>query len=83
MLFQNRVWNFFKLLWTAVIYASKEGHTEIVIMLVEHEGIDTNAKDIWLLLLEFIPIIWCFSIIFGNYANYYVYLLYEPLWMII
>ena len=37
--------------------ASQNGHTEIVKMLVKQEGIDINAKNISLFLLEFILII--------------------------
>ena len=46
LIFQNNIWNFFKLFWTALIWASYYGHTEIVKILVEQEGIDINAKDI-------------------------------------
>ena len=42
--FQNNIWNFFKLFKTALIWASLRGHTEIVKILVEQEGIDINAK---------------------------------------
>ena len=45
LMFQNNIWNFFKLFRTALIYASEKGHTEIVKILVEQEGIDINAKD--------------------------------------
>ena len=37
--------------------ASDKGHTEIVKILVEEEGIDINAKDIKLFLSKFISII--------------------------
>ena len=43
---QNHIWKFFKLLWTALIRASNNGHTETVKILVEQKGIDINAKDI-------------------------------------
>ena len=43
--FQNNIWNFFKLFYTALMKASKYSHTEIVKILVEQEGIDVNAKD--------------------------------------
>ena len=29
-IFQNHIWNFFNLFWTALILASEKGHTEIV-----------------------------------------------------
>ena len=45
LVFQNNIWNFFKLFWTALILASKNCHAEIVKILVEQEGIDINAKD--------------------------------------
>ena len=37
--------------------ASKKGHTETVKILVKQEGIDINAKDIYLYLSLFISII--------------------------
>ena len=43
--FQNNIWNFFKIFQTALIWASKNGHSEIVKILVEQEGIDINAKN--------------------------------------
>ena len=45
-MFENSIWKFFKLLWVALMHASNKGHTEIVKILVEQEGIDINAKDI-------------------------------------
>ena len=48
-MFQNNIWKLFKLLWTALIWASEEGHTEILSMLLEQEGIDINSKDIYLI----------------------------------
>ena len=44
-MFQNNVWNFFKLFDTALMFASRKGHTEIVKILVEQEEIDINAKN--------------------------------------
>ena len=44
-MFQNHFWNSFKLLRTALILVSIKGLTEIVKMLLEHKGIDINAKD--------------------------------------
>ena len=44
-LFKNNIWNFFKLFDTALILASRKGHTEIVKILIEQEGIDINAKE--------------------------------------
>ena len=31
------------------MYASRNGHTEIVKMLLEQKGIDINAKDVYLI----------------------------------
>ena len=45
-MFENNIWNFFKLFNTVLIYASMKGYTEIVRILVEQEGIDINVKDI-------------------------------------
>ena len=50
--------------------ASKRGYTEIVALLVEQEGINFNAKDIYLSDSIFNLIILFFEIIFGNYINY-------------
>ena len=36
-----------KLLLTALMYASANGHTEIVKILLEQKVIDINAKDIY------------------------------------
>ena len=46
MIFENDIWKFIKLLYTALMIASVNGHSEIVKILVEKEGIDINAKDI-------------------------------------
>ena len=48
-MFQNNAWNLTKLLWTALMYASVCGHTEIVKILLEQSGIDINAKDVYLI----------------------------------
>ena len=45
--------------------ASCAGFTEIVKMLLEHKGIDVNAKDIYLLLPIFQLIFQYFKIIIG------------------
>ena len=45
LIFQNNIWNFFKLFWTAFMIAISRGHSEVVKILVEQEGIDINAKD--------------------------------------
>ena len=52
------------------MFASKRGHTKIVKLLVEQEGIDINAKDIYLLYSLFVSMFFYFKIIFGNYINY-------------
>ena len=46
--YQNYIWKFFKLYKTELMKASLKGHAEIVKILVEHEGIDINAKNIQL-----------------------------------
>ena len=51
--------------------ASQDGHTEVVKLLIEQEGIDINEKNIWLFWSMFISIILDFKIIFGKYSNYY------------
>ena len=45
LVFQNNIRDFFKLFETALIWASQNGHTEIVKILVKQEGIDINAKN--------------------------------------
>ena len=45
IMFQNNIWNFFKLFWTALVIASENGHTEIVKILFEQEGFDINAEN--------------------------------------
>ena len=72
LILRNNIWNFFKLLQTALMYASDYGCTETVKMLVEQEGIDINAKYIYLYLLLFISTISYFKKIIKNYSNYYL-----------
>ena len=48
-MFQNNSWNFIKLFMTALMWASEEGHTEIVKILIEQNGIDINAKTVFLI----------------------------------
>ena len=45
LIFQNEIWNFFKLCMTAIIWATVKSSTEIVKILVEQEGIDIIFKD--------------------------------------
>ena len=45
LLFQNNIWNFFKLFNTALMKASANGHKEIMKILVEREGIDIIAVN--------------------------------------
>ena len=45
-MFQNYIWNFFKLLRTVLMEASMNNRTEIVKILVEQKGIDVNSTDI-------------------------------------
>ena len=72
MKLQTHIWKFIKLYKTALIKASEKGHTKIVKILLEQEGIDINAKNISLFLTEFISIILYHKIIYGNYSNYYI-----------
>ena len=59
LIFQNSIWSLFKLFYTALIWASQNGHTEIVKILVEQEGIHNNAKDeVYFNNLEFQNNIW-------------------------
>ena len=67
MIFQNDFWELLKLFRTALMLASDNGHVEIVKMLVEQEGIDINAKGVYLFHLIFISIILFFKIILGDY----------------
>ena len=46
LIFQSNIWDLFKLLKTSIMKASENGHTDIVKLLLEQEGIDTEAKDI-------------------------------------
>ena len=43
-LFQNNIWNFFKLFWSVIMIASKNVHIEVVKTLVKQEEIEINAK---------------------------------------
>ena len=59
-IFQNNIWNFFKLFQTVLIRASKvdmsetcEKNIEIVKLLLEQKGIDVNSKDFYLFYLIF------------------------------
>ena len=61
-----------KLFETALVWATRNGHIEIVKLLVEREGIDINVKDLYLFLSKFISIIGYFNIIKGNYLNYLI-----------
>ena len=40
------MWELFKLLWTALIWASHKGYTKIVKLLIEQERIDINAQSV-------------------------------------
>ena len=70
MRFQNNSQKFFDLYDTAFMLASTSGRTEIVRLLVKQEGIDINAKDIYLFYSKFISIILYFKIIFENSLKY-------------
>ena len=51
------------------MWASFRGNIEIVKLLLGHEGIDVNAKNVYLFSLMFISIIYYFKIIIGIYSN--------------
>ena len=70
-IFKSYNWNLFKLFETALILASFDGHTEIVRLLLAHEGIDVNAKDFYLCSSKFISIIFNFKITIGIFSNYF------------
>ena len=70
MIIQNNIWDLFELFQTALMWASANGYTEIVKILVKQEGIDINAKDIYLFYSKFISIILYFKIIFENSLKY-------------
>ena len=50
--------------------ASEGGHTEIVKMLLEKEGVDINAIGVYLFLSSLISIILDFKLTFGISSNY-------------
>ena len=43
---QNNIRKLYKLYFTALMFASCNGNTEIVKLLVEQEGIDINSQNI-------------------------------------
>ena len=56
-MFRSNIWNFFKLLWTALMAASGKGYFQVVELLLEQDGFDINDRDIYLFPLTFILII--------------------------
>ena len=50
--------------------ASGNGHTDVVKLLLEQNGIDINAKTVFLSYLDFISMIRNFKVIFGTYFTY-------------
>ena len=45
----NHLWNWIPICnYTSLICASKEGHTQIVQLLLSQPGIEINCKDIWI-----------------------------------
>ena len=54
-----------KLLYTALIFASYTGHTEIVRALLEQKGIGINVRETNLFSSMFLSVIRCFKIIIG------------------
>ena len=71
LIFQNNIWSFFKLFGTALMIASERGHTEIVKILVEQEGIDINAKNnVYFNNLRFQNNIWNFFKLFETALQY-------------
>ena len=64
-IFQNNIWNFFKLFLTALMWASWNGHAEIVKILVGQEGIDINTRnEVYFNNLRFQNKIWSIFILF-------------------
>ena len=47
------------------MYASSKGHTEIVKILLEQNGIDINAKAVYLISAKFDSIVRNFTILIG------------------
>ena len=54
------------------MYASRNGHTKIVKVLLEQKEIDINAKNIYSFYLIFILIIWYLFETFGIYFIYFI-----------
>ena len=54
LVFQNYIWNFIKLFYTALMKASQNGYIEIVQVLLGLQGLEFNAVDIYFINLMFI-----------------------------
>ena len=50
--------------------ASENGRTDVVKLLLKQNGIDINAKTVFLFSLDFISMIRNFKVIFGTYFTY-------------
>ena len=56
-MFQNKIWQLFKLFETALMVASHYGFTEIVKILLEQQEIDVNAENFYFFQSKFNSII--------------------------
>ena len=54
MPFQSNVWFLFNILWSALTFAARFGHTEVVKLLIEQNGIDLNTKTVYVFCLIFV-----------------------------
>ena len=81
-IFRYNKWNLIRWFETALTAASCYGHTEIVKLLLEQEGIDVNAKAAFLFDSEFISFILDFKEMFGIHSNYWKQLWFLQLWMV-
>ena len=69
-MFQNNIWNLIKLFYTSLMLASRYGHLETVKVLLEHGGIDVNAKSVYLITSKFYSIFRYFKMMIGISSNY-------------
>ena len=69
-MFQNNYWNLIKLLYTALMLASRYDQAEVAKILLEQDEIDVNVMNIYLFLLMFLSIIRYFEIIIGILLYY-------------
>ena len=57
-MYQKIIWNFLRLFSSALMIACKQGNSEIVQLLIEKDGIDINARIVYLISLGFYGNIW-------------------------